>query len=712
MNLSNTKPSHGADPSQFKIGRSSAQRLAAMSDAPAEKLLGLTLAEAAEKFRFAIDPMLLLFRKVCGTVVKTDPVTGVDYPVPFATVQVEDTDCSLLGYFPAKSQWAWHFPYHCHREVIATATTDACGDFCVWIPRFDIDWVLRFRRERHCFPIIFERPNLRDLLDDLIPIDIPHIPRHGPGPDPEPFYDFDRSRLIAKVEQSLGRDIAVRINRAQSQVGFGASTVTLDAMLDAPAALPNMRPPLPPELQMKTAKSVEPVRGKASAMALDPAVHTLASRLHLNADDLQNLDLRRSIGPFKRCFDVFVPEWVPMLDVPDITFRVLQDTNGDGVEEQIYGEGLFQVRWDANITGPLTLHAGPNARAGNLCGPQNIPCTDKPAIVMAGRLPVSGAPDVYDQANGYAVRTNRPHPSGMYVDPLPLTHAAASPLEGVLSLYGCNQTDAKATHYRLRYQYSSDDGASYTAYAPFVGLTWPLYRLNGVGIGEWHYPSADPAGWYPIALPSGPHAWLPQNLLLDWPSYNFANGRYVVKLELGSAGVVTSSSAEVAFNVDNSAPLGPITVEWSFSATGPFLPIDTVCPVVRRKTTPVDVYFRVTLDASAHHLRSADLWAAGCGAGDFTYVSGSGGETVVDGGTLHFRHWHNSVTNNHQLLQMVCKLPSGAAEGTYHFGAHVSSRAFSPTGWDGGHLAVPTWQYDPDHIWIDPWVAFSVVDSN
>lgn len=453
-------------------------------------------------------------------------------------------------------------------------------------------------------------------------------------------------------------------------------------------------------------------RAKAGKDMLHPTVHTLASHLNLHVQDLKDLDLRRAIGPFKRCFDVFVPQWVPLLDVPDITFRVLQDTNGDGVEEQIYGEDFFSVRWDAAVTGPLTLHAGPTARAGTLCGPEGIPCGDTPAIVMAGRLPVTGDPAVYDTANGYALRTNRPHPSGLYTDPLPLTHAAASPLAGVLSLYGCNGTDRSATHYRLRYKYSSDDGASYTGFAPFVGLSWPLYRLNGVGVGEWYYPAADAAGWYPIALPAGPNDWMPEKLLLDWPSYNFANGRYIVQLELGTGGVVSSSSAEVAFTVDNSAPLGPITVEWGFASAGPFLPIDSVCPVVRRKTTPVDLYFRVTLDASARHLRSANLWASGCGAGNFTYAHGSGGVPVVSAGTLYFQHWHNSVTNNHQTMQMVCKLPSSAAEGSYTFGAHVSSRAFSPLGWDGGHLTVPPWQYDPDHIYIDPSLALSVINSN
>jgi hypothetical protein len=60
---------------------------------------------------------------------------------------------------------------------------------------------------------------------------------------------------------------------------------------------------------------------------------------------------------------------------------------------------------------------------------------------------------------------------------------------------------------------------------------------------------------------------------------------------------------------------------------------------------------------------------------------------------------------------VIYKLPSSAAEGTYSFGAHVASRAFSPTGYDGGHLHVPSWQYDPDQIHIYPSVAFSVFNA-
>jgi hypothetical protein len=704
--MAKSEPKQGIDTDKFKIGASSARRLSAMSDVPADQLRGLTVAEAAAKFRFEIDPQLFLFRKVCGEVVKTDPVTGVDYPVPFATVKVEDTDSSLLGFFPSAAIWSWFFPFFSHREVIATTRTDACGKFCVWIPRWDIDWVLRFRRERHCFPIIFDRPTLRELIDDLIPREIPPFPK----PDPGPLREFDRARLIATVEHSLGRDIAVRLARTQSQLGFGASTVGVNASLDAPAALPNLQPPLPAELKKLRQLSSETIDRTHAADAVHPAVHTLASHLKLNAQDLRGLDLRRYIGPFKRCFDVFVPEWVPILDVPDITFQVLQDTDGDGDEEQIYGESYFQVRWDANPVSPVTIHAWPNALAGVACGPTNIPCGNVPAIVMAGRLPVTGDPTVYDTANGYAVRTNRPHPSGLFSDPLP-NPSAASPLAGVLSLYGCNRTNPGATHYRLVYKYSNDNGATFTSFTPFVGLSWPLYRISNLGVGEWHWPSADAAGWYPLTLPAGNNPWLPQDLLLDWPSYSFANGRYVVKLELGTGGVVVPpTSAEVAFNVDNGAPGGPIAVAWSFSAAGPFTPLDGICPVVRRHTTPLDVYFRVTLDASARHLRSAQLWATGCGAGDFAFMSGTGGAQAAPGSTT-YQHWHQNPGDNDQVLQVIYKLPSTAAEGTYSFGAHVSSRAFSPTGYDGGHLYVPAWQYDPDFIYIDPSVSFSVFNA-
>ncbi|MGV8989701.1 MAG: hypothetical protein ACOH2H_26220 [Cypionkella sp.] len=698
-----------SDPSKYVLGAASAARLAAMTDLPAEKLRDRSLSAIIDDFGYQIDPHLLFFRRICGKVVKTNPVTHVDQPVPYATVQVEDTDCSFLGYFPPGSPWTWLFPFLCHREVIATARADECGNFCVWVPRFDIDWILRFRRERHCYPIIFQRPTLGEILkglDPRAPVPFPKGP--WPGPDPGPLAGLDRAKLATRIATSFGPGVAARIDRLQNSAKFGAMIGEAAAALDALADLGFLQPPLSAELRTSAkATTGKDAAGKAIAA-------TLASRISVDADGLKGLDLRNYAGPFWRCYDVFVPEWSPILDVPDITFRVLQDTNGDGVEEQIYGESYFSVRWDDSSSGPVTLHAGPNALASSLCGQPAIPCGNVPAIVMAGRLPVTGDPLVYDgtlgdPSAGYARRTNRPHPSGAFSEALPLPESQA-PVAGVLSLFGCNKTDPAATHYRLMYRYSSNGGVSFTTPTPFLNMPHSLFRLNGVGLGEWHSAIPDSLGWYPIALPPGPNPWMPQDLLIDWPSQSLASGLYGVTLELGTGGsAVTSSSAEVAFMVDNTSPTGPLAVEVGPSAVGPFVPIDEICPVVRRGAIPQDRYFRVTLSAAARHLRSAELWASGCGGGVFAFVNGVGGHQASPGSTT-YQHWHDSVGDNDQVLQVIYRLPAGTQEGTYSFGGIVSGRAFSPN--DGaGYTAVPPWQYDPDSVHIYLSVAFSVINA-
>jgi hypothetical protein len=698
------------DPSTHQLTKRQATRLAAASGLPADKLAGLTVADIGERFRFQIDPLQLLFRKVCGQVVKTDPATGIAYPVPYATVQVEDTDCSLLGYFPSASPWAWYFPFSCHREVIASTRTDACGNFCVWVPRWDIDWVLRWRAERVCFPIIFERPSLRDLIEALNPQPLP--PHPDPGDPLRPLGPFDplgpveRATALTRLTHALGEPTVKRLLALDANAGFGADATALQNALAAPGFGSELAPPLPAELKLTLVHGAR----DAKASGANAAVQSLAARLRLDATQLKGLDLRRYIGPFKRCYTRLVPEWTPIIDVPDITFRVTQDTNGDGVEEQIYGESYFQVRWDATSIGPLTLQAGPQARAGVLCGPDHVPCGDTPAIVLAGRLPVAGDATLYDPVQGYSVRTNRPHPTQLFNDPLP-NPDAESPFMNVLSLYGCNKTDKSASKYRIVFEFSSNQGASWSAPTPFVGLTWPLNRLDGSGHLEWHYPAADADGWYPITLPAG-NPFMPQDLLLDWPTTNFANGRYRLTLQLGNGGSsVSSQAAPVVFNVDNSAPSGVFNVEWSFTSAGPWQPLGGVCPVVRRGTTPADVYFRVTMGAAATHLRAVQMWPSSCGSGSFSFVSGSGGVQPV-AGSLVYEHWHTSVADNDQTLQVIYQLPGGStAEGTYGFGACVSSRAFNPSGGDGGQLATPAWQYDPAPVAIWPSVAFSVINA-
>ena len=78
---------------QTRLTDSLASRLAALTDLDASALTGMSLGEVAEKFRFTIDPSMFFFRKVCGTVVKRDPATGIAYPVPFATVEYQRRAC-------------------------------------------------------------------------------------------------------------------------------------------------------------------------------------------------------------------------------------------------------------------------------------------------------------------------------------------------------------------------------------------------------------------------------------------------------------------------------------------------------------------------------------------------------------------------------------------------------------------------------------------
>ena len=368
-----------ADPAQFKVGDAGAARFGKLAGLPAEKLEGRPLSDIEADFRFQVDPELFLFRRVCGRVVKTDPVTGVDYPVPFATVEVEDTDCSFIGYFPRLSPWAWYFPFRCHREVIATTQTDECGEFCVWIPRFDIDWVLRFRHERVCFPIIFQRPTLKDILDRIPPI-VPPIDRGGPIP-PRPIRGSSTGCARASAATSPRGSTGCRNSRSSAPARRARSTRRSPRRRRSTSCGRRSRREL---------RGLERRGRRVDAPSV--AVDTIAARLGLDPTEIKGVDLSVFIGPFLRCYDVVFPEWTPIVDVPDITFRVLQDTNGDGVQEQIYGESYFQVRWDSIPSSPIVLHAGPNALASALCGTVEIPCTTEPAIVMADRLPLERQP--------------------------------------------------------------------------------------------------------------------------------------------------------------------------------------------------------------------------------------------------------------------------------------------------------------------------------
>ncbi len=678
-------PTQVVVPDRKPITETQAARLAALSGVNAKELGGRPVAEIADRLKWQIDPELLLFRRICGKVVKKDPITGLEYPVPFATVHVEDTDCSFLGFFPVEHPWAWFFPIFCRREEIATVKTDQCGRFCVWVPRWEIDWILRFRRERICFPDIFIKPNIRELLEQVreMPIRPPK-----PEPDPPPILLKDGGFTLRRVEEVLGREVTGRLAAIEAGSAVGSSASEQLNILESAAFPEPVAPPLPAELQ-----SGMPGVGRDQKM--NAVRSTLATRLNLDPAVVAKLDLNRFIGPFRRCFDIYFPEWLPILDVPDITFRVTQDVDGDGTEETIYSEGFFDVRWNAGAIPPVTLYASPIAVAGHVCDTPPVPCSDTPAIQFAGLMPLVNPPgpaDPYhDAASGYARRPNRPHPSGAFIDPLP-NPLAESPFTNVLQLYGCNRIKG-ASFYRLRYSYNGG------ALAPFVGLTWPLYRVVA-GSLQTHWPVSDANGWYPI-LPAADN-WFPDLLLLEWNTRAFANGLYTVQLELADAAKnpVGAPSAAVGFRVDNSNPVATFTqLRWRKAGVGPFQPLPLVCPLIPRGVVPSDIEIEVSYSVSAAHLRSVSLTGGGCGAGTPTLLSA----------LSTAQHWHTGPADNTVINTATFALPATAPQGAYSFSLMAASRAFNPSGGDGGHLA--DWNYDPVYNYVIPMLPVAVVNA-
>lgn len=676
-------------PDERKLTKRQISRIAALAGIDAGQVEGRTVAEISERMRWLVTPELFLFRKICGRVVKKDPVTGVAHPVPFATVIVEDTDCNLLAYYPKGWQWGWFFPLFCQREVLATTQTDACGNFCVWVPRFDIDWILRWRKARICFPDIFVRPSIRDLLplEELRPFP----PRPGPGPDPGPLTQFDAipRSLLEVAGGEAGGQLGRRLAEVQEARMFGAPDAAVEELMDARAFEMELPPPLPEEFRRALAGRADVATEKSRAQPQEAIRAAIALELAGDRKALERFDIQRYIGPFRRCFDIYLPEWQLILDVPDITFRVTQDTNGDGNEETIYAEGFFDVRWDAGPIPDVTLVASAIAKESHLCGTPGVVCSDVPAILFAGLMPLTDT-DYFDATTGYTRRPNRPlPPAGPRPD-------AETPFLRVLQLYGCVNVP-NAQYYRVLL--STDDGATFSA---ITGLGWNIYPLPaGAPVAV----SADSSGWYDV-LPD-PTAFHPARMLLEWPTPSL--GRYVLRLEIGDGSKnVINTSASVALQVDNTNPTVIFnTLKWKFS-TEPDAAFDFAgrnllagpCPTIRRGATPqaVDVQFQVTV--SAQHLRNGYIYTITCGSGALAPLSIP---------TPHTSHWHETVADNSEVLHGRYRIAEGHAEGAYRFGCRANSRAMNPAGSDNGHLL--DWLYDPVYAYVHPEIHVAVVNA-
>lgn len=685
------------EPDRLPLTERRARYLAEKTGVDAKKIVGKPLAEVHDALRWKLDPKLFLFRRICGRVVKKDPVTGQLLPVPNATVHVEDTDCHFLGYFPHPVPWVWLYPFHCHREVIATVTTDDCGRFCVHLPFWDVDRILTWRRLRICY-WQYLRPRVRDLLElERLPELLEMGVRPWPQPDPPPFARIT-AHALERVRDLAGEITVQRLEAARSLNLQGDAGDELEAVLDEPIFPKAAPPPLPKEMVESRGELPKELREKVLA--------------HLDDRELtlERLDFRRFIGPFLRCHDIFVGTWHTVLDVPDITFRVTQDVDGDGVEELIYSEGFFDVRWGSGSIPDVTLEASGNAVASLQCGPvQEIPCGNVPSIESAGYLDLE-AP-YHDDASGYCVRVNRPSPTGDYPPPPsvgnPVGTAATAPYTGNLNLHGCARLN-NATHYRLQQKYKVHDGDPWGPRQVIHGVTWMAPR-QGPGPAIPFVPDGD--GWYALVDPADlvhPH-WL-----LPWNASARSNGLYRLELELGrlTGGAINpvGTSAPRVFRVDNDAPSASLVeVRWRPATTvGAWTDANSTlvlpappatCPVIERPAGQ-DIHLRVVWTVTATHLRDATLVHSGCGGGNLD---------LLDGGIEAYRHWHtgpldNNVSQtNHYLLRAI--RPAGC----YTLGIQAWSRACNPQ--DSNAASTHDWWVNQGVRWTHPFRAISVVDA-
>jgi hypothetical protein len=661
--------------------------LAELTGVEAKQLIGRPIGELADLLRWRIDPTLLLFRRVCGRVVRVEPGTGVVQGVPNATVHVEDTDCSFLGFFPVEGPWSWWWwlwPIWCHREEIATTRTDQCGRFCVWIPRWDIDRILRFRRERICYPDIF-KPSLRDILREIGPLaERSPIPVDPNPPDPAPF-ELPSRVALEQTGELLRRPSLQRLAAAAGRPAFGQQTSELHELLDGPAFLDAFAPPLTDAALERLERIELPA----------PAGHEHAGKQRTVADSKLDLSVANAIGPFLRCRDVIVAEWETVVDVPDITFRVTQDVDLDGDEETIYSESFFDVRWNAGNIPPVTLQAASIARPSHMCEGPSIPCGNTPAIVTVGLMPLAATH--HDNGTGTATRVNRPRPGGLLSD-LQVSPGQA-PYAGTLQLHGCHALGG-AQWYRLLYSYRGKPEA------PFTGLEWYPPKLTGPPWFTHAFPDAN--GWYKVPTRAELDDLVFPHWLLNWPTTSYPDGEYVVRLQLADGSkrplaAPADVSAPVTFTIDNKAPsVGFSQIRWRVEG-GAWLPQNTftwpfTCIVIERPRR-ADIEIEVTWGASAAYLRDAEISASGCGDGDPRLLS-----------ALWTReHWHESFGDNSVPRTTLYGLPGSADQGSYSFSIDAWSRAFNPAG-DGGGPGT-NWLANYSYIHANPSVAVAIIDS-
>jgi len=491
---------------------------------------------------------------------------------------------------------------------------------------------------------------------------------------------------LPRLSSIVGRETASKLLQTSQATNLGGQQSVFQSLLSQPAFRALTPPPASSKL-LGMDKGADSVRG---------VVRGKAGR------DYQ-LDLAHYVGPFPlwNCEWVLQEELVPILEVPDITFWVTQDIDGDGEQETIYSDGWFQIGWKSGPINDVTLHASPIARINGTCEAPPVGDCEQPEITFAGLMPATSAYiDTTNDANrGTSVRVNPPHADGtirpsVFPPTIPNDEPAAAPFTGTVQLYGCT-TFAGGEFYRLLYSYNK------AALTPFTGVTWYLDPNPGPGLPVLVSPDAQ--GWYPIL--ASPDAWWPPNELLDWPTTSYPDGLYDVTLQIGDASktIIFTSATAVPFLVDNSAPPPLIlSLSWRVLPGGPWNTFPSlICPIVYRAAGQ-DIEFAVQYQVSFPHLLKANIADSGCGGGTMLPVPASTplptaplySPYTPDPTAPEYQHWYTNPLDNTVSQTAHYVLPGSALAGCYGFSVNGYSRAFNPSGGDPSNPQANDWYVD------------------
>ena len=537
------------------------------------------------------------------------------------------------------------------------------------MPRFDIDWVIRWRLERYCFPDVFVKPDLGDLLA-IAGV----IPRPIPGPDPGPIELGDAGLSLDRLSGIVGRDTASKLLLSGGAATLGAKRGAFQTLLRQPAFPSRTPPPVSPKLH-------ELHRHERGAEALRELVRGKTDREY-------KLDLNRYVGPFPfwHCEWVLKEEVVPILEVPDITFWVTQDTDGDGDQETIYTDGWFQVGWKSGPLDDVILHASPFARINGTCEVPPIGQCEQPEILFAGLMPAR-APYI-DTSNGatrgFGLRVNPPHTDGLVrpsVFPPALNHdtPANAPLMGTLQLYGCNEFPNGALLSAALCLQWCGRGAVHKSQLVRRSLPGPGRAAAGNARRAGLVPDPRPAG---RVVPASRAARLADRRLCgravrrhDPDRRRREERRYSHQRPRCHSGSTIR------------LPRPLITsLSWRVlpSGAGAYLPEPHLPD--RAADGRLDIEFQVQYQVSATHLLKTSIGSSGCGGGMM--------QPNPEPNALPYMHWHTSAADNFVSQSATFVLPASALPGCYGFSVNGYSRAFNPAGGDPSDPQAHDWFMD------------------